>query len=123
MAEVQEITPRRLWERMRGSGSSHFAALDVRGGDYGVGGILRGSLNIPADTILAGDQEDLAPLRGYHAIACYCMYSQQRGPASARALARAFPEKELLVVAGGFTAIRRELEEDGAIIPEPILEP
>lgn len=119
MGDVQEIAPSQLWERMRGPGAARFAAVDVRGGDYGAGGSLRGSLNVPSNVILSGDQEALEPLRGYDAIACYCMYSQQRGPASARALARAFPGKEVFVVAGGFTAIRRELEAEGAIDPEP----
>lgn len=79
--------------------------IDVRDDDYDVGGHFKKSINIPVGDILEGKKEVIEMLDRYNTIICYCMLSQQRGPAAARSLCSVFPQKNIYVVTGGYTAM------------------
>lgn len=80
-------------------------ALDVRDADYDQGGHFLGSINIPIGAILDPTSKSLESLQHYQTIACYCMFSMQRGPTAAAHLTKVFPEKTIYVVEGGYNAI------------------
>lgn len=88
--------------------------VDVRDQDYGDRGYLQQSVNITISDLAVPSK--LAQMAQYHTIICYCMYSQQRGPAFAKRVAGMFPDKRVLVVSGGFDAISRALAEQ--VVPE-----
>lgn len=98
------------------STSSRSIILDVRDDDYDAGGHYQRSINIPVSNILEGKKEVMTMLDQYDPIICYCMLSQQRGPAAARSLCAAFPQKRIYVVTGGFTAMLEHYGPLGQII-------
>lgn len=93
--------------------------IDVRDDDYDTGGHFKRSINIPVGDILEGKKEVMAMLDRYDTIVCYCMLSQQRGPAAARSLCSAFPQKNIYVVTGGFTAMLEHYGPLGQIVGYP----
>ncbi|TNJ28652.1 Rhodanese-like domain-containing protein [Giardia muris] len=92
-------------------------ALDVRDNDYDEGGHFRDSINIPIKVILDSTAETLTSLQRYQTIACYCMFSMQRGPAAATHLATIFPKKTIYVVEGGYNAILETFHGTERIVP------
>lgn len=98
------------------STSNRSVVIDVRDDDYDNGGHYKGSINIPVGDILEGRKDVMEMLNHYDPIICYCMLSQQRGPAAARSLCSAFPQKKIYVVTGGFTAMLEHYGPLGQIV-------
>lgn len=88
--------------------------IDVRDDDYDIEGHFDKAINIPSAQIKheEGWKEEV---QGFKTVICYCMLSQVRRPKCAGIIQRAFPDKVVKCVAGGFTAIKDKLK--GQIIP------
>ena len=83
--EVIEVTPRNLVGR-QGS-NEKILVIDVRDSDYGEGGIIRGSINLPMMLINLPTATDLinrAKDEKYALIIFYCKYGQQRSVKAAK---------------------------------------
>ena len=82
--------------------------VDVRDSDYDTDGHLRRSVNIPLHMF----RENQGVLAGYNEIICYCQQSRQRGPYFAMKCNELWPEKNVMVVNGGFTNVKAQLADE-----------
>lgn len=108
------IQPEKLDALLASAGKA--IVIDVRDSDYPEGGYYKKSINIPVGTILESSPDTAAMLHPYDTIVCYCMLSQQRGPAAAQHLCSIFPNKKVYVVTGGFSAMYEYYGPRGQIV-------
>jgi len=98
--------------RLVGSGGSDFVVVDVRDGDFGEGGFVRGAVNVPSDTFRERIGAVLEEHGGKETIVVHCMMSQMRGPTCATMLVQAMNAAEVpwranvVVMTGGFRQFR-----------------
>ena len=83
--EVIEVTPRNLVGRQESN--EKVLIVDVRDSDYGEGGVIQGSMNLPMMLINLATATDLinrAKDENYASIIFYCKYGQQRSVKAAK---------------------------------------
>ena len=92
-----------------GSGGSDFVVVDVRDGDFGEGGFVKGAVNVPSDTFRERMGAVLEEHGDKETIVVHCMMSQMRGPTCATMLVQAMNAAEgksfranVVVMTGGF---------------------
>jgi len=73
--------------------------IDVRSDDF-VGGNIPGAVNIPSSQYEEGIK---LYAESYSTVIVHCLYSQVRGPTIAKKLAYDYPDKEVIILRGGFT--------------------
>lgn len=111
---VQDISALELARLLR-AGATDVKVVDVRDLDR-AGGHIRGSVNIHADDFVHGVEKFAKDLAPGTRVVFHCMFSQQRGPRCARALAYEVGNQKfenppkVYVLTGGFRAFASEAQ-------------